>query len=128
MAQNNLRDAAKHYKRYFDSKSTARKFKVGQRVLVLLPTNHNKLLMKWKGPFPVTQVRSDMDYIVNMNGKYKLLHANMLKAYHERTDNDGPAAAAIEQVNTETQAWAAVFVDMIDEAEELYNRTRKCRQ
>ncbi len=50
LAQDNLRDAAKHYKKYFDTKAKDRKFRVGQKVLVLLPTNNNKLLMRWKGP------------------------------------------------------------------------------
>ncbi len=123
LAQDNLRDAAKYYKRYFDSKAKDRKFKVGQRVLVLLPTNHNKLLMKWKGPFPVEQVRNDMDYVVNMRGKAKLFHANMLKAFHERTiDTDEPViAGAVESVRpgegAEMQAWAAVFVDVIEETD-----------
>ncbi len=120
LAQNNLRDAAKYYKRYFDSKAKDRRFAVGQKVLVLLPTNNNKLLMKWKGPFTVEKVRNEMDCIVNMKGKAKIFHANMLKVYHERPVEDKApviAAAEGEMVSSETQAWAAVFVDVIEEAE-----------
>ena len=36
--------SAKQYKTYFDLKSSQRKFKVGDEVLILLPEKQNKLL------------------------------------------------------------------------------------
>ena len=38
------------YKHYYDRKTKERKFAVGDKVLLLLPTDNNKLLMHWKGP------------------------------------------------------------------------------
>jgi len=38
-------------KKHFDVKSKERKFKTGDKVLLLVPTDGNKLLMQWKGPF-----------------------------------------------------------------------------
>ena len=32
-------------------------------MLVLLPTDHNKLLMQWKGPFEVSSVVGLNDYV-----------------------------------------------------------------
>ena len=38
-------------------------------MLVLLPTDHNKLLMQWKGPFEVIAVMGLNDYRVRVKGK-----------------------------------------------------------
>ena len=67
--RNKLEESAKHavqnskikadsYKTYFDRKCVKRTFKVGDEVLLLLPDSPNKLLMTWKGPYPVVEVRS----------------------------------------------------------------------
>jgi len=48
-------------------------------VLVLLPTDHNKLLMQWKGPFEVSSEVDLNDYKVKVKGKEKVYHANLLK-------------------------------------------------
>ena len=58
--------------------------KVGDKVLVLLPTDQNKLLLQWKGPYLVTERKYDNDYVINMEGIKKTFHINMLKLYHER--------------------------------------------
>lgn len=60
--------------------------KVGDKVFILLPTEANKLLMQWKGPFDIVERLGDMDYRVNIDGKIKTIHANLLKQYIERED------------------------------------------
>ena len=75
------------YKTYFDLKNSKRTFNVGDEVLVLLPDNSNKLLMSWRGPFKVLKVQSKVDYIVDVKGKAKLFHVNLLKRYYRRADN-----------------------------------------
>jgi len=50
-------------------------------MLVLLPTSENKLLMHWKGPFEVLQRKDGPDYLIDMKGKQKIFHANLLKWY-----------------------------------------------
>ena len=52
--------------------------------MLLLPTDTNKLLMQWKGPFEIMECRNDNNYRVQLNGRLKLFHANMLKKYVER--------------------------------------------
>ena len=44
-------------KKLYNRKAKKRVFQVGDKVLVLLPTDHNKLLMQWKGPFEVQGVQ-----------------------------------------------------------------------
>ena len=90
-----LEDAAEHaalntkiktntYKTYFDRKTTKRNFNVGDEVLLLLPDSNNKLLSSWRGPYKVVEVKSRINYLIDMNGKLKLFHINMLKSYIRR--------------------------------------------
>lgn len=51
-----------------------------------MPTKSNKLLMQWKGPYDIVEKLGDMDYKVNVDGKLKTLHANLLKKYVEIDD------------------------------------------
>ena len=71
-------------KHYYDRKIKVRKFVPGDKVLVLLPTDHNKLLMQWKGPFEISAVVGLNYYKVRVKGKEKVYHANLLKKYFER--------------------------------------------
>ena len=54
LAHQNLQNMSK-YKKYYNRKSRRRHLKVGNKILVLLPTKTNKLLMSWKGPYEVVE-------------------------------------------------------------------------
>ncbi|XP_070174729.1 uncharacterized protein [Littorina saxatilis] len=84
LAQSNVRDAARIHKHYHDRKAKLRTFVPGDEVLVLLTADSNKLLMCWKGPFKVMEVVSPVDYRIDLNGKHKVFHVNMLKKYERR--------------------------------------------
>ena len=85
-----VQGSAKRYKHYHDRKSKMRVLNEGDEVLVLLPTDHNKLLLKWQGPFSVVKRTRECDYVVKLSsGSEKVLHINMLKKYTRRTDTDG---------------------------------------
>ena len=71
-------------KTYYDKRARSRKFDVGDKVLLLLPTESNKLLLQWKGPCEIVEVLNRMDYKVDVNGVVNPYHANMLKQYVER--------------------------------------------
>lgn len=62
--------------------------KEGEKVLVLLPTASNKLLMQWRGPYIIVQKVGSVDYKIDVDGKLKTFHANMLKRYVDRQDDD----------------------------------------
>lgn len=62
--------------------------KEGEKVLVLLPTASNKLLMQWRGPYIIVQKVGSVDYKIDIDGKLKMFHANMLKRYVDRQDDD----------------------------------------
>ncbi|KAL3875347.1 hypothetical protein ACJMK2_033305 [Sinanodonta woodiana] len=84
MAHDELVKSGRKYAKYYNRGTRSRKFDVGDRVLVLLPTSRNKLLVQWKGPFKVKQVKGEMDYRIDMGGKLRIFHANMLKSYVDR--------------------------------------------
>ena len=69
---------------YYDRRAKPRSFKVGDKVLLLLPTDSNKLLLQWRGPFEIVEVLNRVDYRVNVNGYIHTYHANILRLYVER--------------------------------------------
>jgi len=81
IARENLLEAQGRYKHHYDKKARPRKFKAGDMVIVLLPTDHNKLLLQWKGPYEVMEVLNDVDYKIRMGNKVKTFHANLLKVH-----------------------------------------------
>ncbi|KAF6022822.1 hypothetical protein EB796_018856 [Bugula neritina] len=114
MAPASLKDNQKRYKRYFDKKAKQRDFKPDDKVLILLPTHGNKLLMHWQGPFNIEEKIRLNDYIVNIRGKRRTYHANMLKKYFEReTPTDPMAVKAVMTLN----AASARIIDHNEETE-----------
>ena len=53
IAHSELRKVQQRGKHYHNRNAKVRKFNPGDKVLVLLPTDHNKLLMQRKGPYDV---------------------------------------------------------------------------
>ena len=55
-------------------------------MLLLLPTEHNKLTLAWRGPYKVVGKIGDVDYRVEIEpGKVNTYHINMLKRYYHRS-------------------------------------------
>ena len=96
LAHTELQKAQHKGKHYYDRKAKVRRFAQGDKVLILLPTDHNKLLMQWKGPFEVSAVMGLNDYKVCVKGKERVYHANLLKKYFEREDSVRVGAVAVE--------------------------------
>lgn len=69
---------------YKNKKTDLRTFEIGDKVLLLLPTNQSKLLLTWRGPYSVTRKISEVDYEILIDGVRKTYHVNMLQRYHER--------------------------------------------
>ena len=107
IAQDNWSKMSLKYKRHYDQKAGKRQLKVGDKALVLLPTDKNKLLMGWKGPYEVVEKLSPLDYRIRIGGKS--FHINMLKLYLEREDDQEG------QSNHESQVCAVSLVDLTAE-------------
>lgn len=95
LAQDELKKSQEAQKVYYDKKSKPKKLKVGDEVLLLLPTKNNKLLLQWKGPFTVVKKVNAVDYIISVRGKEKMFHCNMLKPYHQREKENGKGLASV---------------------------------
>ena len=101
LAHENLEKASQKHRLYYNRKAKHRSMKVGERVLVLLPTDSNKLLMQWKGPFRIVDKPNKVDYKIDMNGKTRTFHANLLKLYVERKEPDQQAHGQISAVTVQ---------------------------
>lgn len=53
-------------------------------MLVLLLTDHNKLLIQWKGLCEIFDKVASVEYRIEIKGKLKTYHANILKIYIEK--------------------------------------------
>ena len=101
LAHSELQKSQVKAKHYYDRKTKVRRFVQGDKVLILLPTDH-KLLMQWKGPYEVSAVVGLNDYKVKVKGKERVYHANLLKKYFER-DEPAVSAVAVEVETSETE-------------------------
>jgi predicted DNA-binding protein (UPF0278 family) len=108
IAAESVKNAGMTFKHHYDKKARRRYLDVGDRVLVLLPTDRNKMMLQWKGPFHVTGKINDVDYKVNMGNKVNKFHINLLKKYEERNDE---ILAGIAIVEAETHEDVGVVDD-----------------
>ena len=101
LAHENLKKVQIKQKAYYDRRARSRRFDPGDKVLLLLPTDSNELLFRWKGPYEV-EVVNRMDYKLDVNGVFSICHANMLKQYVERRNELSHcllSAKAIESID-----------------------------
>ena len=86
-AHASLGQAQRKQKTYYDRKAKNRKLEPGDKVLLLLPTDNNKLLVQCKGPVNVIEKVRKHDYKIQIGQKNKIFHVSMLKRYIDRPDN-----------------------------------------
>ena len=96
IARENLEISQLRYKSHFDKKARMRSLEEGDQVLVMLPTNHNKLIMHWKGPYEVVKKVGLADYRIHIGDKDKIFHLNMLKKYLSRPEVFTGTAAILD--------------------------------
>ena len=84
MVKQTLAKSTERNKKMYDRGKKIRKLQVGDKALVLLPTDKNKLLMQWKGPFSVISKFKEFDYQLMIFGRPKAFHINLLKQYIDR--------------------------------------------
>jgi len=69
---------------HFNKKARIRQLKAGDQELILLPTDNQKLLLQWKGPFPVLERVGPTDYRMQLPAGVELFQINMSKHYFKR--------------------------------------------
>ena len=114
LVQEQLKKSHERYRQQYNRKAKTRSFKEGDEVLLLLPTDRNKLLMHWKGPFKIVGKVGKLDYRVNLGTRVTTFHANLLKRYLRRDDDkEDDEVAGMESLEV-----AGVSVIEEDEADE----------
>ena len=101
VVQENLTKAQLQQKTWYDKRAWLREFKMGDLVLVLLPTTSNKLLAQWQGPYQVVQRMGKVTYLIDMQDKRKrkrIFHVNMLKDYHVRELDEDQRSYFLEEI------------------------------
>ena len=96
LAQDNVRKLDIKQNAFYDKRASSRKFDVGDKVLLLLPSESNKVLLQWNGPYEVLEVVNAMNYKINVKGVVNTYPANMLKLYVERQSVTSYRSAAID--------------------------------
>ena len=84
LACDNLEKVQFKQNTYYDKRARSCKFDVGDKVLLFLPTECNKIFLQWKSPYEVVEIVNRMDYRVDVDGVVGTYHANMQKQYVER--------------------------------------------
>ena len=75
---------------YYNRRARERKLNIGDSVLLLLPTENNKLTLAWRGPYKVVERVGEVDYrIIVTPDNIKTYHINMLKKCHQRSRENG---------------------------------------
>ena len=96
LSQDNVRKLDIKQNAFYDKRARSRKFDVGDKVLLLLPSESNKVLLQWNGPYEVLEVVNAMNYKINVKGIVNTYPANMLKLYVERQNVTKYRSAAID--------------------------------
>ncbi|CAM4552027.1 unnamed protein product, partial [Caretta caretta] len=87
LARENLQDAQKEQKAWYDKHARERSFKVGDQVMVLKALQAHKMEASWEGPFTVQERLGAVNYLIafpTSNRKPKVYHINSLKPFYSR--------------------------------------------
>lgn len=106
VARDNLEKAQEKMKEHYDRKATLREFKIGDKVLAMLPIPGSPLKARFHGPYVVTKKVGDLDYKIDTPDRRKpkqLCHVNMLKLYNER-ETEGEAKPVANTVKLDSKA------------------------
>ena len=84
LAQDNVRKLDINQNAFDDKRARSRTFDIRDKVFLLLPSESNKLLFQWNGPYKVVEVVNMMNYKINVKGVVNTYPTDMLKQYVER--------------------------------------------
>ena len=73
-------------KALFDRHARRRLLRPGEKVLLLLPGDMRKMLLRWQGPYTVVKRYDPTHYSVLVNGAERKFHLNQLKRFHLREE------------------------------------------
>ncbi|KAK7114676.1 hypothetical protein V1264_000698 [Littorina saxatilis] len=113
IARDHLAKSAIRQAHFYDKKTKKRELIVGTRVLLLLPTKHNKLELAWKGPYVIEEQINSFDYKIKVGRQTRVYHINLLREYHERE-----MIAEPEKLPEEVVEQSAIVVEDLEEQDD----------
>ena len=96
LARDNVRKLDIKQNAFYDKHARSHKFDVGDKVLLLLPSESNKVLLQWNGQYEVFEAVNMMNYKIDVRGVVNTYPANMLKLYVECQNVTTYRSAAID--------------------------------
>jgi hypothetical protein len=97
-----------------------KEYNIGDKVLLYDPTTKiglsRKLTIRWKGPYNIIQKHSDINYVIDIDGRMSLVNKHRLRPY---VQNDGEAIHESE---------LALLKDEVDRISELEIEVRGQKQ
>ena len=128
-AHQELQKSCERYRKYYNKGCKVNKLKVGDKALILLPTDNNKLLMRWKRPYIITHEHNGTDFTLDVNGKQRKFHTNMLKKYMERVKKVDEVqitmSMMVDQIKMEAEDNSEIVTFPTVESDEKVNITRR---
>lgn len=82
----------------YNRDAQVREFHIGERVMVLVPTNECKFLARWHGPYEVIERMGPVNYKVRQPVRRRTTqtyHVNLLKHWHEPVQVTEPAFVSV---------------------------------
>ena len=114
LVKENVTQAQKKQRNYYDKKSKPQDLKVGDEVIMLEPARRSKLQLELSGPYRVMMGVSEIDYEVQTPGRRrekKVYHVNLLKKWQKPEtvevftaldyNQEGHSAESCEEENLE---------------------------
>ena len=121
VARSNLKTSQGKMKARCDSHIIHRKFKPGDKVLALLPIPGKPRQARYFGPYTTDKKTSDLNYIINTQGRRKnkqMCHVNMLKEYFDRDSSISKPITVVNTVPQESNVFEPeVNSDFIDKSD-----------
>ncbi|XP_068215865.1 uncharacterized protein [Palaemon carinicauda] len=98
LAVQNMNISSSTYKSYFDLKSSKRRFKADDEVLLLIPEKQGKLQFSWRGPYKIIDKHGPVDYWVNVEDVQKDDLRNLCQKY-KHVFSDKPGKTSLQEHN-----------------------------
>ena len=91
---NNAEEAQAKYKQYYDRKCSERSLEQGYKILVLMPSSSHNMMAEGIHPYKVLRKVNEYNYKIPLPKHKTILHINMLKKYHKRSETVGAVLVA----------------------------------
>ena len=121
VARSNLKKSQGKMKAIYDNHVIDRKIKPGDKVLALLPIPGRPLQARYFGPYTIDKKTSDLNSIINTQGRRKnkqMCHVNMLKEYFDRDSSISKPITVVNTVPQESNVFEPeVNSDFIDKSD-----------